>query len=170
MNTPATYEKFPLRTVLISNLAALLIYGLGFAILIRTGLYFALIYLLYVLLLELRLIKNHCTGCYYHGRICGFGKGRISAWFFKKKNPAEFCNKSFTWKDMIPDILISLVPLVTGIVLLILKFDIIVLSEMLIIVFLTTSGNGYVRGKLTCRFCKQRELGCPAAALFKMDQ
>ena len=170
MNNPASFEKYPLRTILISNLVSLLIYGLGYAILLRAGLYFAMIYLAYILLLELRLIKNHCTGCYYHGRLCGFGKGLISEWFFNKRDPSGFCIKKFTWKDMIPDLLVSLVPLVTGIVLLIMNFNGILLLELLVIFFLTSSGNGYVRGKLTCKYCKQRELGCPAAMLFNMDK
>ena len=71
-----------------------------------------------------------------------------------------------TWKDLIPDLLISLFPLVTGIVLLILDFNIVLLLALLVLLFLTTSGNGLVRGSFACKFCKQWELGCPAMALF----
>ena len=34
------------------------------------------------------------------------------------------------------------------------------------IVILTTIGNGFIRGTLTCKYCKQGELGCPADRLF----
>ena len=71
-----------------------------------------------------------------------------------------------TWKDMIPDLLISLIPLLAGIVLLIVQFDIYLLATIVLLAFLTTSGNGFIRGKLTCKYCKQRELGCPAEKLF----
>jgi hypothetical protein len=74
--------------------------------------------------------------------------------FFKKGESSQFCLKDFTWKDMIPDLLISLVPCLMGIVLLILNFDIILLSALLMLVLLTTFGNGYIRGTLTCRYCK----------------
>ena len=75
-----------------------------------------------------------------------------------------------TWKDMIPDVLITLIPLVAGIVLLIIRFDFILLSALLLLILLTTTGNGYVRGKLTCRHCKQQEAGCPADLLFNKNK
>jgi hypothetical protein len=31
---------------------------------------------------------------------------------------------------------------------------------------LTFIGNGLVRGSLACKYCKQREIGCPAEQLF----
>jgi hypothetical protein len=65
---------------------------------------------------------------------------------------------------------VSLIPLVIGIILLILKFDFILLSALLLLVILTTTGNGFIRGKLTCRYCEQRESGCPADKFFKKDK
>jgi hypothetical protein len=67
---------------------------------------------------------------------------------------------------MLPDLLISLAPLITAIVLMIIEFDILLLFAALIILASTTLGNGYIRGTLTCKYCKQRELGCPAEKLF----
>jgi F0F1-type ATP synthase membrane subunit c/vacuolar-type H+-ATPase subunit K len=40
------------------------------------------------------------------------------------------------------------------------------LFAAIILVGLTTIGNGYIRGNLTCKYCKQREIGCPAEQLF----
>ena len=71
-----------------------------------------------------------------------------------------------TWKDMIPDMMVSLIPLVIGIILLIIKFDVALLIAMLVLIFLTTTGNGTIRRKYTCKYCKQQELGCPAEKLF----
>jgi hypothetical protein len=70
------------------------------------------------------------------------------------------------WQDLIPDILISLIPFVIGIIFLFLKFNVILLSAVLLLLFLTTTGNGFIRGKLTCRYCRQKDFGCPADALF----
>jgi hypothetical protein len=100
---------------------------------------------------------------------CGFGKGRLSALFFKRGDPIKFCNNEMSWKDMIPDLLVSLVPSIIGIVLMIIKFDFTLLFAVIILIVLTTIGNGFIRGNLTCRFCKQRELGCPAEKLFSKD-
>ncbi len=71
---------------------------------------------------------------------------------------------------MIPDILISLIPIVTGITLLIMKFDCILLFALLLLLILTTIGNGFIRGKLTCKYCEQRELGCPADRFFNKEK
>lgn len=158
--------NYPAGTVILSNLVSLAIYVLGFLILLKAGLVFALIYLLYILFFEYRLIRYHCPDCYYYGKTCGFGRGRISAWFFKKGDPSKFCAARMTWKDMIPDLLIILIPFIAGIILLIIKFDLLLLLAMVIILFCATAGNSFVRGKLTCAYCKQGETGCPAQTLF----
>jgi hypothetical protein len=75
-----------------------------------------------------------------------------------------------SWKDVIPDLLISLVPLIIAIILMIFKFEFILLIAVIILMLLTTIGNGLIRGKLTCRYCKQRELGCPADELFNKNK
>ena len=67
---------------------------------------------------------------------------------------------------MIPDLLVSLIPLAVGIILLIIKFEPLILFALILLVAFTTAGNGYIRGTLTCTNCKQRELGCPADKLF----
>jgi hypothetical protein len=167
METIKTYENYPLRTVILSNLVSLIIYLLGFIIIYKALWVFAFIYLSYIFVLELRLIKNHCTGCYYWGKTCGFAKGRISALFFKKGDISNFCNNKFSWKDMIPDLIVTLIPLITGIALLIIKFEPFILLALILLIVLTTFGNQYIRGRLTCKFCRQRELGCPAEKLFK---
>ncbi|MCF8359497.1 MAG: hypothetical protein K9H26_12105 [Prolixibacteraceae bacterium] len=164
------FENYPFKSVLVSNLVSLTIYALGFFIILKSGLILSLLYLIYIFAFEFRLIRYHCTNCYYYGKTCGFGKGRISSWFFKKGNPANFCSKNMTWKDIIPDMLISLIPFVVGIVLLIIDFNFFILAGLIIILVLTTNGNGFVREKVTCNHCKQRELGCPADSLFNKEK
>lgn len=166
METIKSYENYPIRIVILSNLVSFLIYILGFIIIYKIGWIYSIIYLSYIFALELRLIKNHCTSCYYWGKTCGFAKGRISSVFFKKGDIAEFCSNKFTWKDMIPDLLVTLTPLIAGIVLLIINFEPFLLLALILLIALTTAGNQYIRGSLTCKFCKQREIGCPAEKLF----
>ncbi|HPI20530.1 MAG TPA: hypothetical protein PKY56_09185 [Candidatus Kapabacteria bacterium] len=161
-----TYEKYPVWIIVLSNCVFIVIYLLGFLIILEIGFVFALFYLFYILFLEYRLIKNHCTDCYYFGKACGFGRGLLSSLFFKKGDISKFCSMEMTWKDLLPDMLVSLIPLITGIVLLIIKFNFVLLIELVILVLLTTIGNSIIRGKFTCKFCKQREIGCPAEKLF----
>lgn len=166
MKTTNRDENFPIWIVILTNLSSLITYGLGIIIMYRLGLIFMLLYLGFVLILEYRLIRYHCINCYYWGKTCGFGKGRISSMFFESGDVSKFCIKEMSWKDMIPDLLLSLIPVAIGIFLLIVKFDIILLIAIILLVILTTVGNGLIRGQLTCKYCKQRELGCPADRLF----
>lgn len=160
------YEKFPAWIVTISSLSSVLIYISGAYLMLQLGWIAVVGYLVFILILEYRLLSKHCVNCYYWGKICGFGKGKISSRFFKKGDVSKFCAKEFTWKDMIPDLMISLVPVVVGIVFLIISFNIILLVAVLLLVALSTAGNGFIRGSLTCKYCKQREFGCPAEELF----
>ena len=166
METARRYEIYPTGIVLASNFISIAIYALGLLIIYNVGIVFTALYLVFILAMEFRLISMHCTNCYYWGKTCAFGKGRLSARIFKKGNTAKFCNRKITWWYMIPDMLISLVPLVIGIVLLIISFNLILLSALLVLIVLTTFGNSFIRGSLACNHCKQKDLGCPAYELF----
>jgi hypothetical protein len=166
MEKSKNFDKYPLSIVFLSNLVSILIYSSGFIITYRLSWILATFYLIYILALEYRLLSTHCTNCYYWGKTCGFGKGRLSSLFFKKGDPLKFCSAKISWKDMIPDLLVSLVPLITVIILLIIKFDLFLLMTAILLIGLSTSGNAFIRGNLTCKYCKQRESGCPADKLF----
>jgi hypothetical protein len=106
------------------------------------------------------------VNCYYYGKTCAFGKGRISSVFFKKGDANKFCKKQMTWKDIVPDFIVSLIPAIIGVILLIKNFNWALLSLVLILFILTFVGNGIIRSQLACKYCKQREIGCPAEQLF----
>jgi hypothetical protein len=170
METIRTYENYPAWILILSNIVSLATYASGFIIMYQTGLIIAALYLIFIFALEYRLISRHCIECYYWGKTCGFGRSRISSLFFKKGESSEFCKLTITWKYMIPDLLVSLIPFVTGIVLIIIRFDYLLLIAVVTLTTMTTSGNGFIRSKLTCKFCKQRELGCPADRLFNKEK
>jgi hypothetical protein len=163
MKTP---DNFPFRIVILSNSVSILIYLSGFVITLSLNLIAAILYLAFIVALEYRLLSKHCVNCYYWGKTCGFGKGRLSSLFFKRGDPAKFCENNFSWKDLIPDLLVTLIPLVIAIVLIIIRFNLILLFAAIILIALTTIGNSYIRGNLTCKYCKQREIACPAEQLF----
>jgi hypothetical protein len=156
--------------VFISNLVSVLIYAAGATIIFQLGWIWLALYLLYILGLEIRLMKKSCVNCYYYGKFCAFGKGKLSALFFKKGDPKAFLKNKITWKNIIPDFLVSIIPLAVGIVLLITNFSWLVLGLIILLAFLTSAGNSYVRGSLACKFCKQREIGCPAERLFNKNK
>jgi hypothetical protein len=170
METTTAYSRYPVWIVLLSNLNTFLIYTSGLFILWMAGWLAAALYFIYLSAIEIRLLSRHCVNCAYYGSVCGFGRGWISALFFKKGDAAKFCEKEFTWKDMIPDLLVSLIPVIAGIVLLILKFNLLVLGAIGLIILLNTAGNSYIRGSLTCKYCKQGEIGCKALELFSQGK
>jgi hypothetical protein len=166
MEITKTHDNFPFRIVILSNSVSILIYISGFIITFSLSWIAAILYLAFILALEFRLLSKHCVNCYYWGKTCGFGKGRLSSLFFKRGDTLKFCENSFTWKDMIPDLLVFLIPLLTALVLMIIRFNIILLFATIVLIAFTTVGNGFIRGNLTCKYCKQREIGCPAEQLF----
>ena len=123
-------------------------------------------YVAYIIIIELRLLAKSCKHCYYYGKFCAFGKGKCSALFFKKGDPEEFLKTEITMKDIIPDFLTFIFPLIGGVVILISNFSWIVVVLLVILVILGFGGNAVVRGSFACKYCKQREIGCPAERLF----
>jgi hypothetical protein len=159
-------EQYPLPIVIGSNLLSLLIYIIGAFILSRFGILWVAVYVIFILLLEFRLLRGHCVDCYYYGRTCAFGKGRLSALFFPKGSPEKFSRMQLTWKDVVPDFLAFVIPLLAGILLLVQAFSWTILIAVIALFLLGFPGNALVRGQLACRYCRQREIGCPAEQLF----
>jgi len=166
MEQMKTYENYPCSIMIISNLVSIAIYLTGAFIIYQLGIIWLILYIIYIFGLEIRLMKKSCVNCYYYGKYCAFGKGKLSAIFFKKGSPEEFFNGKITWRDILPDFIVSIIPIAVGIVLLILNFDWLILSLIILIVILTSAGNSFIRGNLACKFCKQLEIGCSAEKFF----
>jgi len=74
-------------------------------------------------------------------------------------------------EGILPDLLVFLIPLIIGIALLIMSFDWLILVLVVALAVLSSLGNGYIRGSFACKYCRQREIGCPVEQLFnKSDQ
>ena len=170
MDNPDGMENYPLWMVFASNLLSLLIYGIGGYILFQHGIIWVVAYLIFIFVFEFRLISRHCTDCYYYGRTCAFGKGRLSAQFFKKGNMEKFTGMTITWRDIVPDFLLFIIPVLAGILLLIQGFTWTILILVIALLVLGFAGNALVRGQLACKYCKQREIGCPATQLFNTTE
>ncbi|OGI26219.1 MAG: hypothetical protein A3J76_01375 [Candidatus Moranbacteria bacterium RBG_13_45_13] len=166
MEKQKCYENYPIWIVVISNLVSLSTYFIGGFLIYQIGFLWLALYILYILVLELRLLKGHCVNCYYFGKTCAFGKGRLSSFFFTRGEPMKFNQNKITWKDVAPDFLVSVIPILVGIFILIKNFDWLILFLMILISLLGFAGTALVRIHLACKYCKQRELGCPAQKLF----
>ncbi|MFH0832854.1 MAG: hypothetical protein V1900_03995 [Candidatus Aenigmatarchaeota archaeon] len=116
--------------------------------------------------MESNVLRRSCVNCYYYGKLCGFGKGKVCSLFFKKGNPKKFIKDKITWKDIIPDFMVFIFPLIGGIILLVRSFNWILLILIAVLLSLSFAGNAFIRGSFACKYCKQREIGCPAEKLF----
>jgi hypothetical protein len=161
-----SYENFPWRMVLTCNGVGLSIYAIGLYLVARLGILWAALYASYCIWMEWRLLSGSCRSCYYYGKRCGFGKGRLCSWLLNKNPEPASSKKPITWWQVLPDFLVSLIPLGIGIAVLIMNFSWVVMFLVIILVSLGSVGTGFIRGQIACKFCKQRELGCPAEQLF----
>jgi hypothetical protein len=170
MGEPRVYDQYPVWMVLASNFLSFSMYLAGAIILYQLGLIWLVLYVLFVLLLEFRLVRGHCVDCYYYGKTCAFAKGRLSSLFFPKGTPEHFSRRLITKKDLIPDFLVFFIPLVVGSALLIREFSWILLILVIALFILGFAGNAVVRGQIACRYCRQKEIGCPAQRLFERPE
>jgi hypothetical protein len=166
MNQVTAYERFPTPIVFLSNSLTITTYAIGLYILSRCGILWGTLYLLYCGWMEIRLLRHSCVNCYYYSKVCGFGKGKLCALLFKQGDPQKFAENQFGWIDLVPDLLVLIFPLVSGIVLLIIDFNWIILALLVVLLVLSSAGNAFIRGSFACKYCKQKELGCPAEKLF----
>lgn len=161
-----TYENYPARLVAVSLLVTFAIYAAGAAILSGFGPGAAIAYILFLFWSELRVMKLSCADCYYYGKRCAFGRGKAAALLFRKGSAERFAAKPMTWFQLLPDMLVPLLPLAGGMILLLQEFAWYRVALLAVLLAGATYGNYFVRSTIACRFCKQRELGCPAEKLF----
>lgn len=167
MEKATIFENYPVRIVLLSAGFTLAIYALGVIILAHLAIWLSALYVVFCFALEYRLLRSACTHCYYYGKVCGFGKGKLCSLFFKQGDPRRFAARSISWAEILPDFLVFIIPLVVGIAVLIDNFDWLLVLALVILAALSFGGNAFIRGSVTCKHCQQREVGCPAEKLFR---
>jgi hypothetical protein len=170
METIRSHENFPIRLVAAAVLVNISIYALGAFILAGYGSIMMALYLLYCLGNEVHVMKMSCVDCYYYDKWCAFGKGKAAALFFKRGDPQRFLTKSISRKDLIPDMLVMVFPLVGGIALLIRDFSWGTVTALVFLLTFSLGGNYLIRSRVACAGCKQRELGCPAEQFFSKQK
>lgn len=161
-----TYEKYPWSIIAISIIQQLAIYVIAGIIIFDFNLGWFFLYLFYVIVLEITFYPRACVYCYYYGKWCFMGKGKVAALLFEKGNPQKFCERQANFKNMIPELLVVIVPIILGFVLLIQSFSWFIFILIILDIFLMTWGNSHVRGKLACPHCKQGRICCPAREMF----
>lgn len=166
MKPTKCYENYPLWSVLIDNLVSYSVYAAGLYLLYLVQPVIALLFIPYLIYIEASIYREGCRYCCYYGSICHSGKGKIAPLFIKKGDPKKFTEKSVSFKDFIPQMLVSVAPIVAGIYLLIQSFNWIILSITLWPLIIWFLGNPIIFGTLACPHCRQAEIGCPVYEMF----
>jgi len=163
---PRVFEEYPLWIVLVINAVTVLAYAIGAYLLFLVGTAWGILYIAYLLFLEFRLYRESCVSCYYYGKLCAFGKGKIAARFFEVGDPNKFFEKELSPSDMIPQFLALIFPMAAGIILLFRTFSWEIFALMLLPPAIWFLGNPIIYGKLACPHCKQGRICCPANEFF----
>ena len=164
---PKIYDQYPLWRVTIVIILFLLIYLTGSYIMFRLHLITGILFLIYILLMEFFVYKKACPYCLYYGELCFSGRGKLAKLLYKKGDPKKFCEKEMKFKDFLPQIIPLLVPIITGIALLISRgFHLLTLIAIIYPIFNWFFINPILYGKLACPHCKQGKKCCPALEFF----
>jgi hypothetical protein len=163
---PQAFENYPFLTVLIANTVTFIIWIVSIYLVWQLGAFWGALFIVYLLSLEFFVYKHGCSCCYYYGKWCAFGRGKIAPFLVKRYDPQKFCQRKVTWLNLLPVVLGSLIPVIVGVVLLIRGFSCSIFILTLIPVVNWFFINPLVYGKLICLHCKQGRLCCPANDFF----
>ena len=160
-------EEYPKSSMILGNFLMLLWIALGT---IACWFLFPLVAWIYfvfaIMMVFVVLRKLVCTHCYYYGKWCHIGWGKLSALLFKKGDIEKFSTSvgikiaPFVYGSL------TLIPLV---LLIISMFDEFTLFKLSIPVLLLLVGfySGTIGRKKSCAKCKMR-LICPGSAIKEM--
>lgn len=162
-----SYENFPIWIPLLAIFVSFATYILGAIILTGFGIIVVILYLVYCFgVVEMLVLFRSCKYCCYYNKVCGLGRGKIASLFTKKGDPKKFTEREVTLSDLIPDFLVTIFPIVGGVILSVLDFSFMRIGLIILLAIISFGGTAVVRGNLACKYCKQREIGCPALKFF----
>jgi hypothetical protein len=155
-------EKHSKATIVFSNLVMALWIALGtiacwFLHPLAGWLYLAAALIMVGVVLR----KLVCTNCYYYGKLCGTGWGKLAALFFKEGEMEKF-SASIGIK-LAPGVygLLSLIPTVLVVISIVREFTVLKII-ILALLLLVTVYSGFLSRKKGCANCKMK-LVCPGS-------
>lgn len=157
-------EEYPLGEIVFGNLMMLFWIALG-----AVGVWFisplsALVYAgVAVVVVFLVLRRLVCVNCYYYGRWCPIGWGKLTSLFFKEGKIEDF-NSSIGLKlAPLTYGLLSLIPLVALIISIVWEASLPKIAVLLLLL-LVSAYSGAIGRKKACAGCKMRTV-CPGRAV-----
>jgi len=155
-------EKYSLGCIIGQNIFFLIYFGIGFTGMLPLKIHgFPVISALYALFLAIMLLfilrKHLCTHCYYYGKLCSIGWGKLSSLMFKEKSGNYKLGiklAGITWA------LATLIPIIGIVISLILNFTI--HRSILLGLFILLTPVNFILHKNSCKRCKMKNI-CPAS-------
>jgi len=154
-------EKYPLGCVVGQNIFFVAYFAIGFIGMMPLQIYgfpaISVLYALFLIMMLLFILRKHlCTSCYYYGKLCNTGWGKLSALMFSKDSGNYQLGvklAGITW------ILATIIPIIGIIIVLIIDYS---LSNLVfLILFILLTPVSFINHKKACEKCKMR-LNCPA--------
>lgn len=157
-------EEFPLSKAVMGNILMLVWMGLGFWGIWFISPLFAWIYLgMGLLMVYVILRKMVCTSCYYYGKRCAIGWGKLASMLFKKGDVSKFPENPGIKVAPATYGLLSLIPLVFIVIGLIQGVTALKITALVLLLGISAYSGGIGR-KGACMHCKMR-LICPGCAV-----
>jgi hypothetical protein len=156
-------ESFPLSRVIFGNVLILIWIGLGtmacwFVYPVVAWIYLAAALIMIFVVLR----KLVCTNCYYYGKQCALGWGKVSALFFSPGSIDKFSTCAGIKAAPITYGLLTLIPLVLCVIAL--GHEVTALKVAVLVLLLAVAVySGAISRKMACTNCKMR-LICPGSA------
>lgn len=154
-------ESYPMKIVCISASLTIISYLAGAFILYFFHPILSVFYLILAALTLVVSMKLRCTHCYYFGKYCNFGLGKLAQYFFSKGEPREFRDPKKVGITAILSFGTMLIPVFIGLLMLVTDLNLSNLGFLLGYILIGIAPNFLVRGNF-CDKCMQGQLGCPS--------
>ncbi len=154
-------ESYAIKTVCMSASLTVLSYLAGAVVLYFLYPILGAFYLGLAVLTLIVSMKLRCTHCYYLGKYCNFGLGKLASFLFSKGDPSEFSDSKKVGITAIMSFGTMLIPVVVGLLLLVINLSIGTLGLLIGYILIGIVPNFLIRGDL-CEKCMQGDLGCPS--------
>ena len=160
-------ESFPWWWIISENFLFLLNWGLGFFLLLPfryKGIpVVSIIYIVDLLWVQILLKKHNCSNCYYYGKNCHLGWGRISKILFKENSGSTKTGMIYAFSYILQLPVILAGTIAAGVVYSFERINMILLAVFIIINVV----QGAVLRKKGCEVCKARYI-CKGSAAGRM--
>jgi hypothetical protein len=155
-------DAYPSGTVCFSLGHLVLSDALGAFILYQLHPLFGAAYILLCAVCLIVCLNYRCRFCWYFGKRCYAGLGKLAGVLFEPGEPAGFAKPGNLIPAAIFSFTVLLLPLLVILVIVLIGFSWLNLALLLSYLLVVVAPGFVLRKSLVCDHCKQGELGCPA--------